>query len=100
MVVTESNVTYSKLESLDKTDGLFDRAANVEVVDGDLARGSMSIRKSPGSDADRRSLGSLCRVARTTWARDRWACLPSSEQNDKLLQAHGGRLTAKSPWDQ
>ena len=54
MVVTKRNVTHSKLESLDKTDGLFDRAANVEVIDGDLARGSMSIRMSPGSDADGR----------------------------------------------
>lgn len=71
MVVTKRNMTHSELESLNKADSLFDRAANVEVVDGDLARGSMLIRMFLGSDADGRVASSLCRVARTTWARDR-----------------------------
>ena len=71
MVVTKSIVTHSKLESLNKTNGLFDRAANVEVVDGDLAGGSISVRMPPGSDADGRVGEPMCRFARITWARDR-----------------------------
>src|SRR5258706_14462184 len=98
MVVTKSNVTHSKLESLDKTDGLLDRAANVEVVDGDLARGRTSIRKSAGADADRRLLGSLCRVARIMWARDRWPCHTSSDKNDKWPKiAAWGSTHRKTP---
>jgi hypothetical protein len=70
MVMMKRNVTHSELESLNKTDGLFDRTANVEVVDGDLATGSMSVRMTLG-DAERRVPSSLCRVAKTTWGRDR-----------------------------
>lgn len=68
----ESDITHGKLESFDKTDGLLDRAANVEVVDGDLTRGSRSTHTSPGLGL--RSYGeckfaslwdALCRVATT-----------------------------------
>jgi len=81
--VTRSNVTYGKLESFNKTDGLFDGAANIEVVDGDLARGTMSTRTLLGSDpailrnmANRKAASALCRVGGITCAMDRSACLP------------------------
>lgn len=38
MVATKGNTTHGELECFDKTDGLLDRAADVEVVDCDLAK--------------------------------------------------------------